>query len=107
MLIRASTREKVSLRSEKCLYSTHRRRNRPRQRPPDDNESQKGKKSPYWYSDIIFIEENAPQTNVKARYFNKKRRANAILKKVYLYRAENMKKLQKFCVKIVSLPYFY
>lgn len=37
----------------------------------------------------------------------KKRRANAILKKAYLYRAENMKKLQKFCVKIVSLPYFY
>lgn len=37
----------------------------------------------------------------------KKRRANALCKKVYLYRAENMKKLQKFCVKIVSLPYFY
>lgn len=37
----------------------------------------------------------------------KKRRANALYKKAYLYRAENMKKLQKFCVKIVSLPYFY
>lgn len=37
----------------------------------------------------------------------KKRRANAILKKAYLYRVENMKKLRKFCVKIVSLPYFY
>lgn len=37
----------------------------------------------------------------------KKRRANAILKKVYLYRGKNMKKLRKFCVKIVSLPYFY
>lgn len=54
VLIRAWTREKVSLCSEKCLNSTHRRQNRPRYRPPDDAESQKGKESPYGYSDIIY-----------------------------------------------------
>lgn len=39
--------------------------------------------------------------------FQKKTPRDALYKKAYLYRAENMKKLQKFCVKIVSLPYFY
>lgn len=71
VLIRAWTREKVSLRSEKCLYSTHRRRNRPRQRPPDDAESRKGKKSPYGYSDIILLKKNAPQTKCQGAYLHK------------------------------------
>ena len=71
VLIRAWTREKVSLRSEKCLYSTHRRRNRPRQRPPDDAESRKGKKSPYGYSDIILLKKNAPKTKCQGAYLHK------------------------------------
>lgn len=39
--------------------------------PPDDNESRKGKESPYWYSDIIFLEENAPQTICQGAYLHK------------------------------------
>ena len=29
---------------------------------PDDNESRKGKESPYGYSDIVLLKKNAPQT---------------------------------------------
>ena len=39
--------------------------------PPDDNESQKGKKSPYWYSDIILLKKNAPQTKCQGAYLHK------------------------------------
>lgn len=39
--------------------------------PPDDNESQKGKKSPYGYSDIILLKKNAPQTKCQGAYLHK------------------------------------
>lgn len=57
---------------------------------------------------IIFLRIKRAADDMSRRVISiKKRRANAILKKAYLYRGKNMKKLRKFCVKIVSLPYFY
>ena len=71
MLIRAWTREKVSLRSEKCLYSTHRRRNRPRQRPPDDNDSRKRKDKRTGTAILFFKKKTRRRRYVKARIFIK------------------------------------
>lgn len=105
--MRADARKRCRFAPKKRLRTTHRHRNRLLQRPPDDCTLLKRKESPYWYSNIIFIEENAPQTKSQGAYLHKNFAARTPYKKAYQYRAENMKKLRKFCVKIVSLPYFY
>lgn len=75
--------------------------------PRTTTKAEKERKARTGTAIIFFKNKTRRRRYVKARYFNKKRRANAILKKAYLYRGKNMKKLRKFCVKIVSLPYFY
>ncbi len=75
--------------------------------PRTTQKAEKERKARTGTAILFFKKKTRRRRYVKARYFNKKRRANALCKKAYLYRAENMKKLQKFCVKIVSLPYFY
>ena len=62
---------------------------------PDDYTLLKRKESPYWYSYIIFIEENAPQTKCQGAYLHKNFATRMPYKKAYQYRAENMKKLRK------------
>ena len=106
MLIRAWTREKVSLRSEKCLYSTHRRRNRPRQRPPDDNDSRKRKDKRTGTAILFFKKKTRRRRYVKARYFNKKRRANALYKNAYLYRGKIWINFKNFVSKLCRFPIF-
>ncbi len=79
--MRVSARKGVaSLR--KSLYSTtHRRRNRPRQRPPDDAESQKGKKARTGTAILFFKKKTRRRRNVKARYFKKKTPRERLIKK--------------------------
>lgn len=56
---------------------------------------------------LFFRNETRRRRNVKARYFNKKTPRERHIKKSVPVPRQNMKKLRKFCVKIVSLPYFY
>lgn len=79
---------KTQLRARTCLYARRRAKRcrfapknafiprtgagiAPRQRPPDDAESRKGKKSPYGYSDIILLKKNAPQMICQGAYLHK------------------------------------
>lgn len=63
--------------------------------PRTTTTAEKGKISPYGYSDIIFLKKNAPQTICQGAYLHKSFAARTPYKKAYLYRAENMKKLRK------------
>ena len=75
--------------------------------PRTTQKAEKERKARTGTAIIFFKNKTRRRRYVKARYFNKKSPRERHIKKAYLYRAENMKKLQKFCVKIVSLPYFY
>ena len=71
VLMRAWTREKgvASLRKTPLFHAPA--PESPTATSPDDNESRKGKKSPYWYSDIILLKKNAPQTKCQGAYLHK------------------------------------
>ena len=72
---------------------------------PGQRRKPKRKEKPVRVQRYYFIEEKRAADEMSRRVISiKKRRANAILKKAYLYRSKNMKKLRKSLDETLAIP---